>query len=183
MRTLVTAYDLVSRFNHWIIALAMIGMLAFGLYLEEFVPRGPEKGALINIHKAIGVLILIVGLWRVGWRLAQGFPDPAAPAPKWQEAMAKLTHWVLILGIIVMPVSGMMTSLFGGHDISVFSLFVIPGQEENRALSSAAGSVHAIVGKILIAFIALHILGALKHHLIDKDATLVRMTSGRTQRS
>ncbi len=180
--TTITAYDFISRFNHWIIALAVIGMLAFGTYLADFVPRGPEKGALINIHKAIGVLVLVFGLWRVGWRLAQGFPEPAGPAPNWQHLIAKLTHWMLILGIIVMPVSGMMMSLFGGHDISVFGLFVIPGQEENRALSSAAGGIHAIFSKVLIAFIVLHILGALKHHLIDKDATLVRMTSGHIQR-
>ena len=177
-----SAYDPISRFNHWIIALAMIGMLAFGIYIDDFVPRGPQAGALLQIHKAIGVLVLVYGLWRVGWRLARGFLEAAAPMPVWQERIAKLTHWVLIAGIILMPLSGTTTSLFGGHDINVFGLFVIPGFTENKAISDLAMEVHGTIANILIAFIVLHIAGALKHHVIDRDATLVRMTSGRTER-
>ncbi|MEP3280075.1 MAG: cytochrome b [Stappiaceae bacterium] len=176
------AYDVISRFNHWIIAFAIIGMLIFGVYIEDFVPRGPEKGALIGIHKAIGVLILIYGVWRIGWRLVQGFLEPAAPMPPWQDRISKITHWVLIAGILIMPISGMMTSLFGSHDISVFGIFTIPGLTENRTISDLAGSVHAIAGKVMIAFVVLHIAGALKHHLVDKDATLSRMTSGKANR-
>ncbi|TKZ22066.1 hypothetical protein FAP39_02380 [Shimia litoralis] len=62
-------YGVVSRFNHWFIGFGMIGMLAFGIYLEKFAPDGPDKGALIGTHKAIGVLLLILGVWRVGYRL------------------------------------------------------------------------------------------------------------------
>lgn len=35
---------------HWIVAIAIIGMLAFGLYLED-LPRSPEKGELMGLHK------------------------------------------------------------------------------------------------------------------------------------
>ncbi|MCP4317953.1 MAG: cytochrome b [Hyphomicrobiales bacterium] len=176
------AYGIVSRFNHWIVALAIIGMLAFGIYIEDFVPRGPSKGALLQTHKAIGVLVLAYGLWRIGWRLAKGFLAPAAPMPHWQDVTSRVTHWLLIAGIIVMPISGMMTSLFGGHDISMFGLFVIPGQPKNAGISEFAKEVHGATANIMIAFIVLHIAGALKHHLIDRDATLVRMTSGKSSR-
>ncbi|WP_136661216.1 cytochrome b [Nitratireductor sp. XY-223] len=177
-----TTYDLISRFNHWVIALAMIGMLAFGTYIDDFVPRGQGQNALLQIHKAIGVLVLAFGLWRIGWRLARGFLEPAAPMPVWQDRIARLTHWVLIACIVLMPVSGMMTSLFGGHDIQVFGLFTIPGLPENKALSDVAGDAHGAIANVLIFFIALHAAGALKHHFMDRDATLVRMTSGRSAR-
>ncbi|MEX3010206.1 cytochrome b [Hoeflea sp. TYP-13] len=176
------AYGFVSRFNHWIIALAIIGMLAFGIYIEDFVPDGPQQGALLQTHKAIGVLVLAYGLWRVGWRLIKGFLAPAAPMPYWQDVISKVTHWVLIAGILVMPISGMMTSLFGGHDINVFGLFTIPGQTKIEWLSEFAEEVHGAAANIMIAFIVLHVLGALKHHVIDRDATLVRMTSGKSAR-
>ncbi|MCY6379139.1 cytochrome b [Hoeflea prorocentri] len=176
------AYDLVSRFNHWIVAFAMIGMLAFGIYIDDFVPRGPQAGALLQTHKALGVLVLAYGLWRVGWRLARGFLDSAARMPAWQEILSKITHWVLIAGIILMPLSGMTTSLFGGHDINIFGLFTIPGFTENKTVSDLAGDAHGTIANILIAFIVLHIAGALKHHVIDRDTTLVRMTTGRTER-
>ncbi|MDA4847266.1 cytochrome b [Hoeflea poritis] len=175
-------YDLISRFNHWIIALAMIGMLAFGIYIEDFAPQGPEAGALLQTHKAIGVLVLVYGLWRVGWRLARGFLEPAAPVPVWQDRIAKLTHWVLIASVILMPLSGMTTSLFGGHDIQMFGLFIIPGFAENKAISEIAADAHGAIANVLIFFIVLHVAGALKHHFVDRDTTLVRMTSGRSTR-
>ena len=175
-------YDFISRFNHWIIALAVIGMLAFGIYIEDFVPRGPEQGALLQTHKAIGVAVLAYGLWRVGWRLARGFLEPAAPMPVWQDRIARVTHWVLIACIILMPVSGMTTSLLGGHDIHMFGLFVIPGFAENNAISEIASDVHGTIANVLIFFIMLHVAGALKHHFVDRDPTLVRMTSGRSTR-
>ncbi|WP_419908465.1 cytochrome b [Hoeflea sp.] len=177
-----TTYDFVSRLNHWIVAAAIIGMLAFGTYIEDFVPSGPGQGALLQIHKAIGVLVLAYGLWRIGWRLARGFPDAVAPMPAWQDLIARVTHWVLIACIILMPVSGMMTSLFGGHDIDMFGLFVIPGFSKNALLSDLAGDMHDTIANVLIVFIILHVAGALKHHVLDRDATLVRMISGRLSR-
>ncbi len=176
------AYGIVSRINHWIVALAIIGMLVFGIYIDDFVSEGPALGALLQTHKAIGALALAYGLCRVGWRLAHGFLAPAAPMPYWQDVISKVTHWGLLAGILIMPISGMTTSLFGGHDISVFGLLVIPGQQKIGWLSELAEEVHGATVNILIALIALHILGALKHHLIDRDATLVRMTSGKSAR-
>ncbi|MEM8563559.1 MAG: cytochrome b [Pseudomonadota bacterium] len=181
-RQLERSYGAVSRINHWVIALAMIGMLCYGLFIVEFLPQGPEKYAQIQTHKALGVLVLVYGLWRVMWRLLRGFPDPVSSMPRWQLRVSEVTHWALIVGILLMPLSGMTTSLFGGHDISIFGIIVIPGLPVNETVSKLALDVHDIVSKVLIAVIALHIAGALKHHLIDKDATLIRMLSGRLER-
>ena len=169
-------WDTISRLNHWIIALAMIGMLVFGVYLEEFVPRGPAKGALIGIHKEIGVLVLLSGLWRVGYRLLRGFLADAAPMPKWQSVTAKLVHWILLISVIAMPVSGLLGSYFGGRDVDVLGLYTfLSVTEPNRALSDAFMGMHGMFGKVTIFALLLHVFGALKHHIIDKDATLKRM--------
>ena len=169
-------YDAISRLNHWILAFLMIGMLGFGLYLENGVAPGPEKGALMGTHKAIGVIVLLLGLWRVGWRLWQGFLPDASAMPKWQSVSAHLAHWVLMAGIIVMPASGVIGSVFGGRAVEVFGLFTIPAGPQIEWIKDLAYGVHGIFAPILIVTTLLHVAGALKHHFIDRDTTLRRMT-------
>lgn len=174
-------YDAISRFNHWIIALAMIGMLAFGFFLEYGWLAREAKGPLIGIHKAIGVLVLIFGAWRVGYRLFQGFPDSVANMPAWQEITAKVAHWGLLAGILVMPASGIVSSIFRGRAVEVFGLFTIPAQGEVTWLANLAAGTHGWAGIAVAVLLVLHVAGALKHHFIDRDATLARMVSGRTR--
>ncbi|MEM1129151.1 MAG: cytochrome b [Pseudomonadota bacterium] len=168
-------YDFISRLNHWIIAVAIIGMLIFGIYIFQFVPSGPEKGALIGIHKAIGFLILIYGIWRVSYRLFQGFLEDAAPMPKWQSVTARSVHILLLAGVIIMPLSGFIGNFFGGRTIEVFGLLTIPGGPKVEAISNVAYGVHVNFAWIMVVAVVLHILGALKHQLVDHDATLRRM--------
>lgn len=172
------AYDTISRVNHWIVALAMIGMLGVGLYLGNLEPPKETKEFLLPIHKSVGVLVLLYGVWRVFWRLSQGFPGPAANLPAWQERIAKITHYGLLFCIIFMPFSGLMGSLFDGRAVHVFSLFTIPPIAEIKLFKSAAYALHRYVSYLLVAMVVLHIAAALKHHFIDKDMTLVRMLRG-----
>ena len=169
-----TRFGSLSIWNHWIVAILMIGMLGFGLYLGD-MERSPEKGELIQIHKSIGVFILFYGAWRVLWRLLSRFPDDVADMPAWQTMAAKAVHYALLLGILVMPISGYIMSSAGGHPVGFFGLFELPALAENKELSSMAGEVHEWVGYVLIGIVVVHILAALKHHLMDKDATLARM--------
>jgi len=181
------SYDKFTRFTiglHWIIAIAIIGMLAFGLYIED-LPRGPEKSALIGIHKSIGLTILVLAAARFGWRLINGMPQPVGRYSTIERILAKTVHWLLLLGTLFMPISGILMSLSGGYGLAVFGLVIVPvlrntpGFQPNEALGDIAGVLHAVGGKVLIAAIVLHFAGALKHHVIDKDATLRRMLGGR----
>lgn len=168
-------YDALSKINHWTVAMLMIGMVVLGFYVFNFMPRGPDKGMLIGLHKSIGVLILVLGAWRVAYRLWQGFLPEVGTMPRWQGHLAKLIHFILLLSIVLMPVSGMIGSLFGGRDITVFGLFTIPSAPKTEWLSQLAYSVHETLALLLAAAVVLHIAGALKHHIIDKDSTLRRM--------
>lgn len=170
------SYNLISRVNHWVIAIAMIGMLLFGFYLSKIMPKGPEVASFLAVHKAIGVLILVFGAWRVIYRLRQGFLPEAVVMPKWQEITAKAAHIILLAGIVLMPVSGVMGSFFGGHSISMFGLFTIPGGPEIKLLSDIGHVVHGYVAIVLAVVVGLHVAGVLKHQFIDRDITLKRMT-------
>jgi cytochrome b561 len=160
---------------HWIIAFAFIAMLAMGLYVED-LPRSPEKGDLIAIHKSIGAIILVLALVRVVWRVISKYPEQLGQMSKGQEIIAKLTLLVLILGTVMMPVSGIVMSIAGGHGLTVFGIELIAGTgEKMESLSKIGHIMHGLGGKLMIAFIILHIAGAIKHEHIDKDGTLSRM--------
>lgn len=166
---------------HWIIAIGMIAMLAFGLYIED-LPKGAEKGALMGTHKSFGIIILVLASARILWRIKNKFPKPLSVLPNWQEKLAKFTHWFLIIGTVMMPISGIMMTLGGGHSLNLFGLELIAASGEKiEALSEVGHIVHGLGSKLLIFFILLHSVGAIKHQIIDKDRTLSRMLGRRVK--
>ena len=88
---------------------------------------------------------------------------------------SKSGHLLLYIFMLIMPISGVMMSRFGAHDIKVFSLFVIPGLEKNEELSTLFHTIHvtAILG--FIAMILMHIGAAFYHHFIRKDNVFMRI--------
>ena len=173
-------YNAISRANHWIVSLAFFGMLAVGFYLEYGGLTREARGPIMALHKATGTGLLIVVAWRVIWRLNQGFPaSTASTMPGWQVMASKAVHWALLAAIIVMPLSGVFGSLFAGRPIDIYGLFTIPSFEKNEAIKSAAGFTHTVMAYALAGLITVHVAAAIKHHLIDKDATLTRMLTGR----
>ncbi len=163
---------------HWLIGLTIIGMLAFGLWIED-MERGPEKGAMIGIHKSIGVLVLVAATLRLFWRLGNGFPVALSVMKLWERFAAHAVHWTLLLATLAMPLSGILMSWAGGHDVAVFGFTVLEGGEKNETLGTIGHTIHSIGSKVFIAIIVIHIAAALKHHFINKDGTLRRML-GRT---
>lgn len=168
-------YSLTSILNHWVIGGVFLGMLIFGFYLAYAdIPRA-DKGALMFWHKSIGASFIILALWRVVWRAIQGFPKDVSEMPLWQQISARITHWMLLLSLVVMPASGIAMNLYGGRDLNVFNVVTIPGFEKNEAISGAASFLHHNAPYAIMAIILLHVAAAVKHHVIDKDATLKRM--------
>ncbi len=168
-------FSLPTVLLHWLIAIPFIGMIVVGLILED-MERGPDKGALIGVHKSVGILILVFAVLRILWRIKNNFPKPLSEMPSWQKGLASLAHWVLIIGTVMMPVSGIIMSIGGGHPIGIFGLEIISGSEvQNESLSEIGHILHGLGGKLMILFVVLHIIGAVKHQRVDKDGTLSRM--------
>lgn len=172
-----STYGFVSRLNHWVIAVTMIGLLVSGLIMAYGPFARETVGAIRDWHKPIGVLVLGYGVWRIGWRLIQGFPSEASIMPRWQVVVSKITHWGLLSTVIAMPVSGIVKSIYGGRPVSAFGL-VIPAQTKVEWISNAAGVTHQYASWVCIALVILHTGAALKHHYVDHDTTLRRMLVG-----
>ncbi|WP_267963695.1 cytochrome b [Testudinibacter sp. TR-2022] len=168
---------------HWLIAFFILGLMTLGVYMTE-----TSRYDLYPTHKSLGIFIFFFIVIRVLWRWKNGWPQPVAQHKNWEEALAKLVHWVLILGTLAFPISGMLFSIGGGHGLQIFGLDLVSanlvdGQRQmlNPDLASIAGEVHESLLPIMLAAILLHVAGALKHHIIDKNNTLKRMLGFKNQ--
>ncbi len=165
---------------HWLVALPFIGMLATGLYMKN-----TETWWLYSIHKSIGVILFTVILVRVIWRIKRGWPKPVRAYEKIEQILSKATHWLLILGTLAMPLSGMLLSAASGHGFGVFGLALMPSNPSpttlgevvpfSEGLYAFSAGIHEWAGYLLVATVLLHVAGALKHHFFDRDKTLLRM--------
>lgn len=168
----------LTVFLHWLVGLTIIALMGVGFYMSEF-----EVYKLYPIHKSVGIIIFLFIVVRVLWRMKNGFPTPLKPdQPAIEKVLAKITHWGLILGMILFPVTGMGMSYFGGRGLQVFGFDLAAGNYVdgkpvalNGELAGLAHQVHGILLYAMFILIVLHVAGALKHHLVYKDGTLRRM--------
>ena len=167
-------YGSISRFNHWLAAVVVIGMLTVGLYFND-LPRGDEKTYWLRLHIGVGGLFFVFLWFRVLWRLISRSPQPVAQ----QQALQNLTrvvHWLLLLCVLVMALSGPFLIWTKGAGINVFGWFAIPSPiGKMPELHEWMETLHAITAKVLLVTLIIHVLAALKHQFMDKDQVLARM--------
>ncbi|MEZ5918455.1 MAG: cytochrome b/b6 domain-containing protein [Alphaproteobacteria bacterium] len=170
-----STYGTVSRLFHWSTALIVLGLLGLGFYMHE-VEAGQFKFQLYGLHKSFGILVLTLAALRILWNLGTSRPSALATHQKWEKFLSKAIHLFLYITLIGMPLSGWIMSSAGQFPVRVFGLFDLPALTgKNPALFDQMREIHEMFAYGLIAALALHIAGALKHHLIDRDSTLTRM--------
>ena len=169
------SWGAVAKGFHWTIALLIIGLLALGLYMTG-LPIGPAAFKLFFLHKSLGITVLALAALRLGWKLANIRPDAPAGHRRWEKGLAHATHMLLYFAMFAMPLSGWIMSSAKNFHVSVFGLFTLPDLvAPDPALAERAAGFHTALAWVLMAAIALHAAGAFKHHIIDRDDTLLRM--------
>lgn len=168
-------YSTVSLVLHWLIAALVVTQIV--LIAAHEATEGSISREYVNLHKSVGLSILVLTLIRLGWRIA----NPAIPLPEatptWQKLVARGTHVLFYVFLIAMPLVGWAASSAAGRDILWFGLFQWPALPigGGRETAGQLMDLHELAAKLLIALVVLHILGALKHHFIDRDNVLHRM--------
>lgn len=165
---------------HWVIGIAVLGMLYLGLTMGD-IPKGtPERTFWFNLHKSIGVTIAILALIRLWWRYKNPPPPLPATIPGWQVQASKVSHALLYLCLILMPLSGFAASQFTKYGVTYFGLFKIPPMGwENRDIYDILQGIHGVTASLLMLLVIVHILAALKHLLINRDRVFHRMLPGK----
>ncbi len=171
-----TRYSGVAMLLHWLIAIAVIANWRIAEAGEHAATREAKSEIMAN-HFSIGAIILILVLLRLIWRFVSPPPPLAAHLAGWERFLAKAIHTIFYVLLIVMPFAGWMAMSKYGSPVSVFGIFELPALPvaPDPEGAKAIFEQHATAGKILLVLVALHVLGALKHTLIDKDGNLFRM--------
>lgn len=176
IRNTTETYGHVAKILHWLIALAVLGMMLMGIFMED-IPDRVLKFQVYGIHKALGVTVLFLMLARFGWKLMNmGLPHHNPAHKPWEQKLAAAVHWGFYALLIAMPLSGWLMTGAAGSTTNWFGLFVVPNiAAPDQGLREVYGEIHEITSFLIWAALAAHIGGALKHVVIDRDNTLKRM--------
>jgi cytochrome b561 len=164
---------------HWLIAVLIVINFA-AAWVSEDMPK-EQAAQIMGNHKAFGVTILLLTVVRVVWRLMHRAPPLADTLAAWEVALSKVTHVLFYVLMLGMPLSGwaMHSAYSGGKPVSLFGIANWPGLPfaANKDLAHSFGEGHELMGYAMLVLLALHVAGALKHRIIDKDRNALKRMS------
>jgi len=185
-----TAYGAVTKSFHWLTALLILANLPLGWFAAEMAHEIAETGGteaqvaraalLFSIHKTTGVAVFFVALLRILWALSQtkpGLLNGDRPLEAWA---AETAHWLLYGSLVAVPLSGWVHHAATTGFAPIWWPFgqTLPFVPKSETVSEIAATLHFLFVVVLAGALAAHVAGALKHHIIDGDATLRRMLPG-----
>lgn len=164
-------YSSIQKTLHWLLAFLIIMMLLVG-FSFDFIPKDMAfKAPLRNAHKVIGIGVLCLVCLRIYLRLLKR--PTVAPIPRWMQHASHLSHVLLYLMMIGMPLSGWIMSTAAQKMPPWFHVF-LPGVPVSKALASQFYNVHSWMSWLLAAVIIIHITATLLH-VLRKEPVLARM--------
>ena len=160
---------------HWLMALLIFSAFPLGVYMHD-LPLSPTKLQLFSYHKWLGITILLAAAARLAWRITH--PAPAmVDMPRWQRIAAHGIHHLLYVLLFAIPLSGWLMSSAKGFQTVWFGVLPLPDLVgKNKELGDLLTELHQSLNFGLLLLVGAHIAGALKHHFVERDDTLRRMT-------
>lgn len=188
------SYGTIAKGFHWLTALLILALIPLGLIANDLAHAVRDPGIattdadtaraalLFSLHKTLGVTLFFVALLRILWALSQPHPrllNGDKPAEAW---LASSIHWLLYGSLVLVPLTGWIHHAATSGFAPIWWPFgqSLPFVPKDQSLAEISATLHYILQWVLIGAITLHVAGALKHHLIDRDATLRRMLPGHT---
>ena len=173
------SFGWVSRILHWLMAIAIFFMLGLGNFIQDMKPSLSTLW-LFGLHKSIGITLLVAIIVRVIWHRIS--PPPAsltAGIPGWQVKASVFVHRTIYILLLAIPLSGWIASMATGIDVVIFKTITLPALiSASEPVENAGFLLHGILTKLLVAFLLVHIAGALQRQFLHKDQTLTRMIRG-----
>ena len=176
IRNTKKCFGLVSILTHWVSAIVIIGLFVLGLWMTGLDYYDTWYKQSLDLHRSIGVLLVLVFVLRMLWRWSQPLPEPEPGMRPLEHRAVLWAHRSMYFLTFLIGLSGYLISTADGRAIEVFNWFSIPatiqGIEQQEDIS---GEVHEILSWLLILLASAHTLAALKHHFLDRDKTLLKM--------
>jgi cytochrome b561 len=169
-------FDWPTILLHWIIAVLVFSLFFIGVWMVELGYYDPWYHRAPWWHKSLGVVVLGLLIFRWLWQFSHPKVVSLLTKGSWQEGLSCWVHSLMNILVVLIGVSGYFIVTAKGQHLSLFDWFSIPALlQELDNLEDWAGEVHYYLAYTLMGLVILHILAALKHHFIDKDAVLNRM--------
>ena len=167
---------------HWLIAALVLFEIGWGWWMQD-IPKQPPgvRADAFNLHKSIGLTLLLLMLVRVGWRFAHP-PPPLPPMPAWNAWFAHANHGVMYVVLFALTIGGYLGSAWSGYPVKIFGVALPSWSKEQPALKELASIVHLVASWVLVVALTLHVLGTAKHAWIDRNGLLQRMLPARRMR-
>ncbi|TMV06400.1 cytochrome [Ruegeria sediminis] len=187
------SYGGIAKTFHWLTALLILTVIPLGWIANDLAEaiNDPSRAStpaeianavrFFSLHKTLGVAIFFVALARILWAQTQPKPGLLNADKRLESFAAETVHWLLYGSLVFVPLSGWVHHAATEGYAPILWPFGqdLPLVAKSAPLAEFAGGLHGILVWVLVVALALHILGAVKHHVIDRDATLRRMLPGR----
>jgi cytochrome b561 len=183
----VRRYAVAAIILHWTIAGLITLQLCLGWYMNEVLSdKSPGRAGIVGLHISVGLTILVLVVARICARLAWRAQRLPAAMPAWERILARATHVLFYLLMLVMPLTGWAIVSLRKPTTSFWGLPwpAIPGLEgladaAHKATRESLSHFHVFVLVwILVLTLALHVAGALWHQFRG-PTVLWRMGVGR----
>jgi len=176
IRNTTSTWGSAARWFHWILGAAILGMLAYGWWMNH-VPARADRFFHRSIHADIGYIVLVLMVVRLIWRSINPTPALQADTPSWRRIAARISHGALYVVTIAVAMLGWAHS--GAHKPDYadwFGLFRVPQiTSPDKLVADAYEDRHIFMAYVLLALIAIHITAAIWHHFVGRDRVTTRM--------
>jgi cytochrome b561 len=169
-------YDGAQRGFHWTMAVFVIVAMMLGIYASFLPPGTSPRKELLDIHKSLGMTVLVLVPVRLAYRFIVGEPPYGVPLGRLMHLAARLGHFGLYGLMLAVPMSGYIYSAAGGYSLPWFGLFSWPRLlARNEALARSSEDVHFWVGRGLVALLCTHLTAVAWHVFARRDEVMGRM--------
>ena len=177
-------YTNVAIVLHWAIGILLLFEIGLGLRMED--ATGSARFATFQLHKSIGITILLLIALRLVWRW-RNTPPPLVHGG-WERTLAHAVHVLFYVLLFALPLSGWLivsssrivvpTLLYGTIPWPHLPGFATMAGGTRDAWNGAAKFLHHSGIYLIYALFALHLAGVIKHQFVDRDRDLARMAPG-----
>jgi len=170
-------YGLISKLLHWLLAVAMIGLIAIGWYMTRLSDEDILYWRLLDIHETLGLGVLLVVGMKAAWLTISPNPRQLAGLMPWEIRAARAVHASFVIAMAAIPLTGLLFVATNGESINLYDLITIPDMGHlSKGVRTGLINVHYYLSYGCAILIMLHIAAALKHHFFDLNNSLRRIT-------
>ncbi len=157
-------YSPVATINHWVTALLVVVMLALGFTVAA-APSEATEDYVLGVHISLGFFVLLFVIWRVLFRLYEGFP-PNIGKTALERWTAYLVHRAILILLVLQVLTGPLYLFTENECMPVFGWFSVCIPLESLSIIHGLMEwLHVIVGLyVLPMLLLLHLGGAIRHY-------------------